>query len=331
MTGEEQSQPAAGTSVGQQLRQAREKLGLNVSDIANLQHLRPSVIQAIEAGDYSKVDTELFLKGYVRTYARQVGLDADALIRTLDSELEPLRQRRVQEQQSNPLIDIERKKKRKRQFAKLTLLLVFVAVVGFLVYDHFLKPGPGQVTPAADIPEEASAPLVDESVPGEDIPAETRVSSASIAEAPIVSPEPGVVAENTDTAPSAISQEPASAEREMAVGDEATEPAEPLTTDTEVAVVTQSESVDQENLPGLVRLEMNFSNDCWVQVTDADGKRLVSALRRDGDALDVQGRAPLRVVVGAMNAVESLRFEGESMDLGSFRVVNNRSEFTLEP
>ncbi|WP_029653669.1 RodZ domain-containing protein [Marinobacter daepoensis] len=331
MTGEEQSQPAAGTSVGQQLRQAREKLGLNVSDIANLQHLRPSVIQAIEAGDYSKVDTELFLKGYVRTYARQVGLDADALIRTLDSELEPLRQRRVQEQQSNPLIDIERKKKRKRQFAKLTLLLVFVAVVGFLVYDHFLKPGPEQVTPAADIPEEASAPLVDESVPGEDIPAETRVSSASIAEAPIVSPEPGVVTENTDTAPSAISQEPASAEPEMAVGGEATETAGPLTTDTEVSVVAQSESVDQENLPGLVRLEMNFSNDCWVQVTDADGKRLVSALRRDGDALDVQGRAPLRVVVGAMNAVESLRFEGESMDLGSFRVVNNRSEFTLEP
>ena len=97
MTGEEQSQPASEASVGQQLRRAREKLGLSVSDIADQQHLRPSVIQSIEEGDYSKVDTELFLKGYVRTYARQVQLNADALIAALDSELEPLRQQREQE------------------------------------------------------------------------------------------------------------------------------------------------------------------------------------------------------------------------------------------
>ncbi|MEC8822391.1 MAG: RodZ domain-containing protein, partial [Pseudomonadota bacterium] len=80
-----------------------------------------------------------------------------------------------------------------------------------------------------------------------------------------------------------------------------------------------------------VRLAMTFSDDCWIQVTDGAGNRLASALRREGDALDVSGQPPLRVVVGAMSAVESLEFQGEPMDLGNFRVVNNRSEFTLEP
>lgn len=35
--------------VGQQLQKAREKAGLSTADVAAAQHLRPSVIQAIES------------------------------------------------------------------------------------------------------------------------------------------------------------------------------------------------------------------------------------------------------------------------------------------
>ncbi len=99
-------------------------------------------------------------------------------------------------------------------------------------------------------------------------------------------------------------------------------PPDPALTESEVMEAPPVETV---------RLAMTFSDDCWIQVTDGAGNRLASALRREGDALDVSGQPPLRVVVGAMSAVESLEFQGEPMDLGNFRVVNNRSEFTLEP
>src|SRR5690606_19038652 len=89
--------------------------------------------------------------------------------------------------------------------------------------------------------------------------------------------------------------------------------------------------VTQAAIPCTARLEMTFSEDCWIQVSDSTGRRLVSALRRQGDSLDVSGVPPLRVVVGAMNAVESIQFQGEPLAMDSFRVVNNRSEFTLEP
>ncbi|MCW8868801.1 MAG: helix-turn-helix domain-containing protein, partial [Marinobacter sp.] len=110
--------------VGRQLQKAREKTGLSTGDVAAAQHLRPSVIQAIESGDYSQIDSELFLKGYVRAYAKQVGLDADAVIADLDQELEPIRQQREQEQEANPLVDIERRRRRKRQLAKALFFLV---------------------------------------------------------------------------------------------------------------------------------------------------------------------------------------------------------------
>ena len=57
MTGDEKPNSLAAEPVGQQLRQAREKAGLSVSAVADQQHLRVSVIQAIENGDYEKIDT----------------------------------------------------------------------------------------------------------------------------------------------------------------------------------------------------------------------------------------------------------------------------------
>ena len=138
MATEENPQPAMKDPVGQQLQKAREKAGLSTGDVAAAQHLRPSVIQAIESGDYSQIDSELFLKGYVRAYARQVGLDADAVIADLDQELEPIRQQREQEQEANPLVDIERRRRRKRQLAKALFFLVVLGIAGYLAFTFLL-------------------------------------------------------------------------------------------------------------------------------------------------------------------------------------------------
>jgi cytoskeleton protein RodZ len=344
MTGEEQSQPASEASVGQQLRRAREKLGLSVSDIADQQHLRSSVIQSIEEGDYSKVDTELFLKGYVRTYARQVKLDADALIAALDSELEPLRQQREQEQQANPLVDIERKKKRKRQIAKLVVLLAFLGVVGFLAYSYLVKPVPEQAQSGTDgISESAetqSAEPVGDTIPElEDAPSvieETEQPSASDAAPDQLDSDTsslGNLETENDTVPDteapSVPTDIENRGQEEVPSEQSSVEQSPVVVQIPEPALTESEVMEAP--VETVRLTMTFSDDCWIQVTDGAGNRLASALRREGDSLDVSGQPPLRVVVGAMSAVESLEFQGEPMDLGNFRVVNNRSEFTLEP
>jgi cytoskeleton protein RodZ len=106
MDSEEAQHTAVGEPAGKQLRRAREKLGLSLKDVANAQHLRVSIIQSIEDAEYDQIDSELFLKGYVRAYAKQVGADADELIQTLNVELEPIRREREQLEQENPLVDI---------------------------------------------------------------------------------------------------------------------------------------------------------------------------------------------------------------------------------
>lgn len=66
-------------SVGAQLRQARANRQLSVTDVA--QHLKLSALQIdyIENDDFSVLGL-VFSRGFVRQYARYVGLDADALV-----------------------------------------------------------------------------------------------------------------------------------------------------------------------------------------------------------------------------------------------------------
>jgi cytoskeleton protein RodZ len=89
------------------------------------------------------------------------------------------------------------------------------------------------------------------------------------------------------------------------------------------------ESAQPESVAVSTELEMSFVSDCWVQITDASGARLVASLQRDGDQVSVSGRAPFSVVIGAVDAVGSVSFAGEPVDLSNFRVVNNRTDFTL--
>lgn len=65
---------------GAVLRKAREQLGLLVSDIATQLHLSSSVINALEADEYSKLAAITFARGYLRSYAKYLKLDDDDII-----------------------------------------------------------------------------------------------------------------------------------------------------------------------------------------------------------------------------------------------------------
>lgn len=322
-------QPAVSEPVGQQLKRAREQKGLSVTAVAEAQHLRPAVIQAIEDGEYEQIDSELFLKGYVRTYARQVDLDPDAIIATLDQELEPLRQQKVEAEEANPLIDIERRRRQKRRIARLLLFLLAIAVIVFLGLRFMGElDGTAEDTAEPDVATEAESPeQADEADPLDDGTDETVTESQPepVVEEPIIEENDGL----TSTPPEVVPPEaPEQAEAPAPDVEEVDESRVPVVTSSPEP--TFQESAQPEAAVGTGRLEMTFTDECWVQVTDSAGNRLVGSLQRDGDQIDVSGRLPIDVVVGAVDAIESIRFDGEPVDMAGFRVVNNRAEFTLD-
>jgi cytoskeleton protein RodZ len=322
MANDENPQSAVADSVGKQLQRAREKAGLSVNDVANAQHLRCGVIQAIENGEYSKIDTELFLKGYVRAYASQVGLDASDVISDLERELEPLRQKREQEHEANPLVTIERRRLQKRRLGKWCLLLAAAVLAGYLIITFGFGGYAGLSAQDAGV-QEPDAEQADEQ------PADVPSAQGSSAGAPIDST---VNESTTDTNTEIDSQPDLSSDADPEAGygtvsePEPEIPAPVVTQSVEPALAEPGPTPKAETT-GV--LQITFTNDCWVQVRDAAGEKLVNSLQREGDRIDISGELPLRVVIGAVDAVGSISFQGEPLHLSDYRVVNNRSEFSL--
>jgi cytoskeleton protein RodZ len=61
-----------------ELRHARERLGLSLRDVANRTRIRVAILEAIENHDVDRLPPPIFTRGFVKAYAREVGLDPHA-------------------------------------------------------------------------------------------------------------------------------------------------------------------------------------------------------------------------------------------------------------
>lgn len=75
-------------TVAEQLRSAREAMGLTVHQVAEITKIRTDHIRALESAEYETFVAPVYIRGFVRTYARLVHLDPQTLIRELEAELQ---------------------------------------------------------------------------------------------------------------------------------------------------------------------------------------------------------------------------------------------------
>ena len=65
---------------GEQLAAARANRGLSITEIAQHLKLSPWQVEALEAGDYRRLPSPVFVRGFIRNYARLVKLDPAGLL-----------------------------------------------------------------------------------------------------------------------------------------------------------------------------------------------------------------------------------------------------------
>lgn len=73
----------------EQLRRMRERAGLSIEDISSRTKIQIPLLEAIERGDFERVPGGLFVRGFLRAYAREVGLDPEAVVADYLEEYEP--------------------------------------------------------------------------------------------------------------------------------------------------------------------------------------------------------------------------------------------------
>ncbi|MDO2947374.1 DUF4115 domain-containing protein [Aeromonas simiae] len=281
------SSPVVGP--GQLLRSAREAMGWSREQVASRLHLRLTLIAAIESDTYDKHASPTFIRGYLRTYAKLVGIEESTILeayKTLGMEPEPS-------------INMQSFSKRTRREAsdsrlKIVSWLVILVLAGLLVawwWQASNRRAAGQEQLAAS---EITTPA-SETVPAE--PSELVHPQAPVLE-PAVS-DAGVTVSGAVSA--ALAPVDTSAE---AVDVSAAQP-------TEVSAATETEEA------AAPQLKLSFTADCWLEIKDADGKIVFSGLKKANDELNLEGKEPLKLLVGAPMAIR-IQYKGQEIDMSRY-------------
>ena len=88
-------------SVADWVRSQRESLGLSQEAVAEQLFLTTTFIRYLDAGEFDRFPKQAFVRGYLRSYARVIGLDGDAVVRQFDSEFRTEPQEAVAELSSS--------------------------------------------------------------------------------------------------------------------------------------------------------------------------------------------------------------------------------------
>jgi cytoskeleton protein RodZ len=103
------------------------------------------------------------------------------------------------------------------------------------------------------------------------------------------------------------------------------EPAPPLPAETSAQVTAAGAAAPAANAE-LVR--MSFRAQSWVEVTQADGRVIHSQINEAGTEQRVEGKPPLRVVIGNASGV-SIDYKGKPVDLKAATTPDNVARITL--
>ena len=275
---------------GQLLRNAREQLGWTREQVASRIHLRLTLIAAIEADTYDKHTSHTFIRGYLRAYAKLVGIPEETILAAYEKlGLTP-----------PDNIDMQSFSRRSRQQAndsrlKVVTWLVILVLIGLSVawwWQSTARRSAGddalaatEMSATVNTPEANVAPAVEVAEPV--LPAASDAVSTQV-----------VVSGATATLPVV-----------------ATDASAAVPTDVSGAVSTaESTTTEPAKAP---QLKMSFTADCWLDVKDANGKTLFSGLKKANDELVLEGPEPLRFIIGAPMAV-NLEYQGKSFDMSRY-------------
>ncbi|MVT03468.1 helix-turn-helix domain-containing protein [Enterobacter sp. 10-1] len=308
-------------TTGTRLRNAREQLGLSQQAVAERLCLKVSTVRDIE-DDKAPADlASTFLRGYIRSYARLVHIPEEELLPMMAKQA-PIRAAKVAPMQSFSLGKC--RKKRDGWLMSFTWLVLFV-VIGlsgaWWWQDH--KAQQEEITTMAD---QSTAELNAGDSGSQNIPLDNGADNTapdganSVANsAPVdtsTAPAPAPAASVPTAANNNAVVAPSQAQVDTAAG--AAAPASPLPTDQ--ANVTAAAAAQD--------LVLNFSADCWLEVSDATGKKLFSGLQRKGGNLNLSGQAPYKLKIGAPAAVQ-IQYLGKPVDLSRFIRTNQVARLTL--
>ena len=118
-------------TLGGLFRQTRERQRLSLEQIASKTRIQQHHLQALEEEDFARLPAKVFVKGFVRSYARALGLDEDNAIQLFLTSSSNFYDRAQEEQQHS---QVTLQAAHRKRFNWNFVLILFLALGGILFY-----------------------------------------------------------------------------------------------------------------------------------------------------------------------------------------------------
>jgi cytoskeleton protein RodZ len=264
---------------GARLKLERERRGLSLQKAADEMRVDPWVIEALEAEQYERVGPAVYGKGHLKKYASILGISWDDIAPGYELRASPPEAPPPPTSMRVPTTVSRGDPLPRAQIAAIVLLLLVVAGV------LWWKPWQPRSNPVSA--NNVASAVADAS------PSETAKSSDSVQTTGSLPDEAsgGRVSPDADQ----------STTERAAVDEAATASNQPSTNG---APPTTAASVDAIPGHGPASLRLSFSAESWVDIRDANGKRIYSGYGHANSVKTIAGDGPLRVYLGYASGVQ---------------------------
>ncbi len=313
----DQNDPIIGP--GKLLQVAREEKKLRPEDVAYEIRLTPSQVVALEEDDYSSMPEETYVRGYLRNYARLVGVPENDIL------LHFARLTRSSEKSHQPVkisTDTNIKKTgnsiRWLSFGAIVAVILLSALWVLVPHDKLTL-----TDDTTDVPVTEKKVVIAEEVPvgastlnldrQSEPPAaeEEKAAESTTLSAPVIEPIAVDAASTSATTQDEEQEVPGTAEQVTRFQPETSAAEE--TTDTEP--LTEADS-SQAATSGAV-LQINYSKDSWTDIRDANGKKLLYRTVKKGEQITLTGDLPMSLFFGFAQGV-TVTFNGKEVDVPAY-------------
>ena len=296
---------------GETLRQARESNGWSLAEVALKLNLTSTSLANLEAGAFDKLPGHTFARGYIRAYAKLLGIDQAVLVQEFDQ----FTGTDAQGSNVHGLGRIEEPTRVSHTILRIVSLLLLIAVVGggFVWWqDQTSQRNKDLTSNAMEHVEVESADGTTQIHPLDEPEDQAVVEGQAAPQAPATAEQP-VPDAGTAPAPAA----PTTAAAPVAQAPAVPTPAPATPAPAAPAAPAMSPPTTPALIAGDGRVQITFIADCWTQVTDGNGKVLFSGLKRKGDTLDQGGKPPLTLRLGFARGAQ-VAYNGQPVDVAPF-------------
>jgi len=309
---------------GARLRHAREQRNLSRQHVADRLYLDVNVIQALENDDYDNLPSTIFVRGYLRNYARLLELPPDSILESYDlsgqpGSLPPLNSQiaatpKVHQVNSN------------NHWVSTMTVVIILAVLGFVALkqalQHFYSDSSLPIQGLADNPSQPSASSA---------ASESAAKEAKVTEPARPSQEPESSSGNNkeikiEPNPSITPSTPTNPPNSSTPG--VLMPPIPTTSPPASGVITaegigSTVTVEKPPEKNPNALKIFLAKETWLRVVDKDGKKLFDGIGRK--EVSVTGTPPFVVKLGHSEGV-TMEYQGEKSVLKDHSSFNAKKK-----